>query len=363
MDKNYRYFNLLKCGNFGLGLPKGSLMNYLKIRRGKLAETVGGENVSFPLVSVFATRRCNLSCSFCICGKIPDNWRDYEMTPDKLDIILNLSSVAKSLMIVFTGGEPTINPDLPKLMRMARDKKHLVGIISNGVLLKDYAAELHAAGLCDAQVSVYDNTMSRLSDSLVAASSRFAVNASYVFLKSKLDEMKTSGFGMMERLIELCVDSGCSSLKLNMFQSVPGNPDYDESISDDDGAYTEMIRHLKSRYNNVCFSGYDCKDNLLPTKRFTVFFPDPVSKGNESSVLRSCRLPWTLGTFDGLGRYGLCCGTNIPEEINDLFKHGEGIINCDYAKQIRRCLIDDSVPMAKACAKCAYLSGSYISNL
>ena len=194
MDKTFRYLNLMKYGKFGFSLPRGSITNYLKIHMGNINETIGEDGSSFPLVSIMAAMRCNLKCSFCICGNFPGDWKEYEMTPEVMHRILELNAVKKALMVVFTGGEPTLNKDLPELMRMSRKEKHLVGMISNGTLLEGIARDLAKAGLCDAQISIYENTKEKLSDIFSRVTNLFSVNASYVLLKSKLYESQNNEF-------------------------------------------------------------------------------------------------------------------------------------------------------------------------
>lgn len=370
MDKTFRYLNLIKCGHFGFSLPRGSISNYFQVRRGHINEVVGENGSSFPLVSIMAAMRCNLKCSFCICGNFPGNWRDYEVTPDIMRSILGLNAVRKTLMLVFTGGEPTLNQDLAELMHMSRKEKHLIGMISNGTLLDALSKDLAKAGLCDAQISVYEHTKEKLSKIFPMITGLFSVNASYVLLKSKLYESQNTGFQDLTDLIKMCKETGCSSIKLNLYQSPDKNSDQeinkDEAIMQDDPVYAQFIETCKQRLKNVNFTGYHCKAGF-PTARFTVFFPIPFdptpltkSIGNGE---RHCRLPWTLGTFNALGNYGLCCGASIEPDINNIFTYGEGVINSEKARRIRKCLIDKNEPLAPECATCVYLSGSYISDL
>jgi molybdenum cofactor biosynthesis enzyme MoaA len=361
----------MKCGNFGFSLPRGSLINYMRIRMGHLNETIGENGSSFPLVSIMAAMRCNLKCSFCICGNFPGNWKDYEMTVPIMSHILTLNAVKKSLMIVFTGGEPTLNKNLPELMHMTRKEKHLIGMISNGTLLENgLPEELASAGLCDAQISIYENTKERLSKTFPKISNLFSINASYVLLKSKLYDSQKNNFKDLIEMIKMCQETGCSSIKINLYQSQDihnsQNPNNTELIFLNDPVYVQFIEQCKLHLRNINFTGYLCKASIL-TSRFTVFFPSPYTPIQpamiEENPERHCRLPWTLGTFNAQGNYGFCCGTSIEPEINNVFTHGEKIINSDKACRIRKCLIDPKEPLAPECAKCVYLSGSYISDL
>jgi organic radical activating enzyme len=362
MDKTFRYLHLLQHGRFGLSLPRGSLTNYLNIRRGHITETVGGTSSSFPIVSIFAAMRCNLKCSFCVCAPYFKDWREYEMTPDVLRRILDFDAVKRSLMIVFTGGEPTLNKDIAELIGLTRRRKHLVGMITNGVLMENMAGDCAKAGLCDVQLSIYDTTKDMLGAILPRITPLFPVHASYVLLKSKLHDSQKDVFSPIIEIIRMAKESGCSSLKFNLCQSVAGRPGTGETVTGPDDAYDRMIEQCKQRLKDVHFTGYKGKGGL-PSPKFTVFFPAPVPGfGNRTTGERKCRLPWNLGTFGANGSYGFCCGAKIDPGLN-AFENCEAVINSGDARRIRKCLIDMNEPLAPECAKCVYLEGSYISDL
>lgn len=103
------------------------------------------------------TDRCNLRCQYCM----PE--RDYVWLPrgdilqfeeiDRLvDVFLDLG-VDK---VRLTGGEPLLRKDVPDLVGKLAAKPRLrdLAMTSNGVLLADAAADLHAAGLHRITVSL-----------------------------------------------------------------------------------------------------------------------------------------------------------------------------------------------------------------
>jgi sulfatase maturation enzyme AslB (radical SAM superfamily) len=141
-----RYFHFFKQSSFGLNLPKGALLNYLKIHYGFLNEKIGPNGKTYPaVVDLIVTKRCNLNCSFCIFGRLgakPPNWEEHELTPKKFERILDIELTKKSVGFVFFGGEPLLNKDLPELVHMANKRKHLVGMITNGLLLENRRSEL-----------------------------------------------------------------------------------------------------------------------------------------------------------------------------------------------------------------------------
>jgi sulfatase maturation enzyme AslB (radical SAM superfamily) len=141
-----RYFHFFKQSSFGLNLPKGTLLNYLKIHYRFLNEKIGPTGKTYPAMSyIIITKRCNLNCSFCSFGRLgakPPNWEEYELTPKKFERLLDLEMNKKLLMIVFGGGEPLLNKDLPEFVHMASKRKYLLGMATNGLLLENRSPEL-----------------------------------------------------------------------------------------------------------------------------------------------------------------------------------------------------------------------------
>ncbi len=117
---------------------------------------------SLPVLSELAvTYRCNLSCRFCYAGcgcrkeeERPDLGADRLM--EALDIIAGEAQVPS---VSFTGGEPTLRPDLPGLAAHAKGLGMWTNLITNGTRLTvRLVSELKAAGLDSAQVSLEAGT-------------------------------------------------------------------------------------------------------------------------------------------------------------------------------------------------------------
>jgi len=113
-------------------------------------------NVLPVLSEVALTYRCNLRCAFCYaaCGRRGEG--QAEMTTDEVRRVLGvIRNEAKVPSVSFTGGEPTLRPDLPELVRHARKLGLRVNLITNATLLDRRRVDLLArAGLHSAQVSL-----------------------------------------------------------------------------------------------------------------------------------------------------------------------------------------------------------------
>ncbi|HKY64464.1 MAG TPA: radical SAM protein [bacterium] len=98
-------------------------------------------------------RRCNLSCAYC-------NEFDSSSDPVPLETLKARARKLKELgaySINLTGGEPTMHPGLPELIRYCRRELKFLNtsMISNGFYLKKELIEtLNEAGLQDMQISI-----------------------------------------------------------------------------------------------------------------------------------------------------------------------------------------------------------------
>ena len=115
---------------------------------------------NLPVLSELAlTYRCNLKCEFCYAGcncvSNPAN-DETEMSPREIEkIIEKIYCEAKVPSISFTGGEPTLDENLPRYIRFAKNIGMRVNLITNATLISKSSAEKFAkAGLDSAQVSI-----------------------------------------------------------------------------------------------------------------------------------------------------------------------------------------------------------------
>ena len=104
------------------------------------------------LAQMVIIRRCNLSCGYCSEFDKTSDPVPVEILEKRLEKLKELGTFGISL----TGGEPTLHPDLPRLIRRCRELRFLrTGMISNGFFLRPELIEkLNAAGLQEMQISI-----------------------------------------------------------------------------------------------------------------------------------------------------------------------------------------------------------------
>ena len=104
------------------------------------------------LTQMVVIRRCNLSCGYC---------SEYDKTSDPVPVQVLEDRLRKlkelgTFGISLTGGEPTMHPELPRLIRTCRELRfYRTGMITNGFLLRPELIEtLNQAGLQKMQISI-----------------------------------------------------------------------------------------------------------------------------------------------------------------------------------------------------------------
>lgn len=102
------------------------------------------------LVALNLTRRCNLKCAHCyldagtLCSGAPDELA----TEEVLTLLDGIASLSGETMVVLTGGEPLLRPDIETIARRAADLGLMVVVGTNGTLLNARrVAALQAAGV------------------------------------------------------------------------------------------------------------------------------------------------------------------------------------------------------------------------
>lgn len=94
--------------------------------------------------------RCNFRCRYCMPAEgLPWLAKDETLTADEIERLVRLFVGLGVRSVKFTGGEPTVRPDLPELIRRVRalpDDLDL-SLTTNGYLLDRLAGSLRAGGL------------------------------------------------------------------------------------------------------------------------------------------------------------------------------------------------------------------------
>src|SRR5438552_12999155 len=104
------------------------------------------------LTQMVVIRRCNLSCGYCSEYDKSSDPVPVQVLEDRLRKLKELGTFGISL----TGGEPTLHPDLPRLIRTCRELRfYRTSMITNGFFLRpEMIQRLNQAGLQRMQISI-----------------------------------------------------------------------------------------------------------------------------------------------------------------------------------------------------------------
>src|SRR2546429_9296603 len=91
----------------------------------------------FPYTTLFRSTNCNLDCPICFAGSglQPDG---FSLTMDQVEAGLDafVRSEGEPEVVMFSGGEPTIRPEILGFMKMASEKGvKIVNLNTNGMRL------------------------------------------------------------------------------------------------------------------------------------------------------------------------------------------------------------------------------------
>ena len=153
-------------------------------------------------VTIELTRRCPLACRHCYLPETRGrSGPARELDTVQWEKILGQLAEAGGLYLVFTGGEPLLRPDLPRLCRRAKELKFDVRVFSTGLGLKrEKALELKEAGVSGFEISFYGRPA--LHDSVTGRKGSFKASLSAARL------LRRSGLAVKIKVPLMKINSG-----------------------------------------------------------------------------------------------------------------------------------------------------------
>lgn len=114
------------------------------------------------IVAWETTSACNLSCSYCRASASPTPEQGELSTKEALDFIDEIAPLHP--MLILSGGEPLLRPDIFLLARHAADRGMRVSLATNGTLLTpEIAGKISESGVIRVSVSL-DGASSKMHD-------------------------------------------------------------------------------------------------------------------------------------------------------------------------------------------------------
>ncbi|MBN1195672.1 MAG: radical SAM protein [Methanomicrobiaceae archaeon] len=137
---------------------RGTVSAVMKHRSGN--DAVPGRYLAFsgmqrPVVFWNLTDRCNLSCTHCYSSSRPGCGSGDELTTAEARAFIDDLAASKVPLIIFTGGEPLIRPDIWELAEHARENGIAIALSTNGTLITgDVANQIRRSGIEYAGISL-----------------------------------------------------------------------------------------------------------------------------------------------------------------------------------------------------------------
>ena len=258
------------------------LFNYLLLRKDIVSY--------FPIsIVLYATKRCNLSCSFCYIGEDlnPSNYKDFELSYEKYEAIKKTPYFKNSLRVGMLGGEPFLAKDIWKILEDLKRQHKISTVVSNAMLLEGKNLELlkkHtpvALGL-----SLYDNNWPHVKRVLEHMNGRCFIWVQYI-----LDRHHIHGF---ERVLNFLIDSGCRNIRVsNHFPN--DEADLDNVIFDDNSEFIEMKKDIDKKYDH----------------KINIDWFSPISREVKN---KQCNKPFSFIHIDSNGGIGPCLMRSPDQE-------------------------------------------------
>lgn len=101
---------------------------------------------------ICVTEKCNLKCFFCHREWDPSS--KYSLEPEDIGKIVEAASSLGIDRVKITGGEPLMRSDIVEIIRRVSPLVKEVSLVTNGVLLENYASDLKRAGLSRINVNL-----------------------------------------------------------------------------------------------------------------------------------------------------------------------------------------------------------------
>jgi len=212
----------------------------------KLKEVVFG--TVFPATANFAvTFKCQCRCVHCSADPFIDPEREELSTEELKDAIRGAVELGSSL-VIFTGGEPMLRPDLCELIATVDRDKAMPMMFTNGQFLtEENVGKLKEAGLMTMNISIdsgdpeIHNKLRRIPNLFqeAVAGGRRAMEAGILVGLSTYSNSRALKEGSLERLLQFAQEEGFN--EVTIFDCVPSGKwlkDFDIVLSPDEKKQT-----------------------------------------------------------------------------------------------------------------------------
>ena len=212
------------------------------------------ENRTHPwprLVFWETTAACNLVCSHCRRTEVADELSPDELSREEAESLIDEMSGWGRTILVFSGGEPLMRPDIFRLMRYANEKGVIVALATNGTLIdQDLAKRIRESGVDRVSISLdgadeaTHDVLRRLPGSFQSAiAGAQALRAEGVPLQINVTVAKHNA-DQLDEMVSLAKDLGAAALHLFLLVPVGCGMEIAEDQTLQADAYEETLNWL-----------------------------------------------------------------------------------------------------------------------
>ncbi|MFC1752949.1 radical SAM protein [Thermoproteota archaeon] len=219
------------------------------------------------------TYQCNNRCKFCVQGKKRGfcNDKDYEEIKEILNTHKNDYG-----QVVFTGGEPTIRPDILRIISLAKTNGYKVHIQSNGRMFayKKFCKDIIRSGVSAFTISIHGNNATSHEDLTKA-------RGSFDQTVSGIKNILSNGFSLYTNTV----------IAKSNYQLLPKIAEFLINLG---------VRQYKFSFPHIIGSALaNCK-NVITRKEIAIPF---VKRGLEIGIQNGCRAATEAIPYCLLGKY------------------------------------------------------------
>lgn len=283
---------------------------------------IGSENLISPMhATIEVTNKCNLKCKHCYLEASPEKKKMLSL--EKFKKVLHELEENMVVNIEFTGGELFVNPEIYEILKLAYQKFTIVGILTNGVVLKDDVLDLLVQNKDRTVVNVsVDSTDSNIHDQFRGVPGSF--EKTYANIKRMTEKgitvrMASSIFKEnmweIDKLAQLALELGAKVFSFNFVEEFGrGNSLY------------------KNAYQDINATEYFAYLNAVIKKYERII---PIQQGEEILGKRNCGAGTNSIVIDAEGKIRPCVLAPAWCDMGNLIENSfEDIMKKDIYKKL-----------------------------
>jgi organic radical activating enzyme len=347
--KAHNYWSLARRNPWLLRCDE-KVRNYLRYQLTPHRERIAPRSAGPIFLTLSITRRCNLSCRFCIVGDVINKpgWRETEATVDGTMRVMDHPVTRRCLYVMLTGGEPLLNREAVPIVRLLKSRRHLVGLSTNGLHLAEHAEALRDAGLDVANVSLYDENAATLASVMPRVNGLLYCKLTKVIGRRDVEEPTR-----LEEAIRFARDAGCERIFFqNTYPHVDGlakRPTSPAVLTPLGTEVAPITDALEAEYRDVQ------RDLARRYPSVRVAWPAVVVE-RQPITRKTCRMPWYILSVDVAGNLGICSAHASCTGPNLFQLAPDEVMNTEPWVSTRRGLLDRQAGASPFCTGCYTLT-------